>query len=197
MSEEKNLSAGEEQPLSAAEIDKKMKALELKIKELELQDAEERLAERRLAREARSEKARNNGQTMKQNDQKEAAHQASCTHRKGGNGLPDFLGGRGQDPQYAVIKHIMLNGDTWVRCQRCGKTWKPPVRKNFYFDANGKQTFNPNKGTFDQAKYDAKLVEWKEAVNFQTKNITSSSYMFKYSDGGEYSREVLEHTTLR
>ncbi len=188
---------------SPLEMEAEMRSLALESARLEvlekkanLQDVQERLAERELKRESIRERGRVNQRTLDQTAVIEKQRQATCTHRKGGNGLPDFLGGRGQDPQYAVIKHTMLNGDTWVRCMRCGKTWKPPVRRSFYFNTVGERT-SMERGTFSQHKYDAAMVEWREAVHFQTKNSTSSSYMFRFSDGGEYSREILEATTLR
>ncbi len=190
----------EETPL---EMEAEMRTLALESARLEvlekkanLQDVQERLAERELKRESIRERGRINQRTLDQTAGVETQRQRTCTHRKGGNGLSDFLGGRGQDPQYAVLKHTMLNGDTWVRCMRCGKTWKPPAKRSFYFTVTGERTI-PERGTFNQTKYGAAMAEWREAVNFQTKNSTSSSYMFRFSDGGEYSREILEATTLR
>lgn len=187
---------------SAVEMDAELKQIQLETAKLELeekkanlQDVKERLEERQLKRDALKDRSRTNGQTFSQNDKRQKAAEDGCTHRKGGNGLGDFLGGKGQDPQFAVIKHRMLTGDIWVRCMRCGKTWKPPIRKNFYF-ADGQQVA-PKDGKFDAVQYEQALREYQGAVHFQTKNATSSSYIFGYTDGGEYAREILEPTTLR
>lgn len=188
---------------SAAEIEAEIKQLELEEKRLSveekranLQDVKERLEERQMKRDSLKDRSRTNAMTLEQNARRQKAGEDGCTHRKGGNGLGDYLGGKGQEPQFAVIKHRMLTGDIWVRCMRCGKTWKPPIRKNFYFNAEGKLVA-PKDGRFDQTKFDAAVHDYREAVNFQTKNSTSSSYIFGYTDGGEYAREVLEPTTLR
>lgn len=173
---------------TVADIELEIKALELESKRLEvlektanLQDLKERLEERQLKREGLGQRSKINAATLAQTVEIEHKRQTRCTHKKGGNGLPDFVAGNGQSPQYAVLKHIMLNGDTWVRCMRCGKTWKPPIEIDFA----------------TKEGYIGNLMEYQAAVNFPTNNATSSSYMFKYSDGGAYSREVLRHTTLR
>lgn len=198
---------------SVAEMEAEMKALELEAKQLEvaekranLQDLKERLEERQLRRETLGQRSKINAATLKQTQEIEGKRQSKCTHKKGGNGLPDFVSGNGQSPQYAVIKHIMLNGDTWVRCMRCGKTWKPPLEEDFYFDGNENvvpvtdqhgRLLKPTRGAFSAARFEAAVRDYESAVNFPTNNQTSSSYMFKYSDGGLFSRHILRPTTLR
>ena len=165
-----------------------MRALELESKRLEilektanLEDINERLAERQLKRETIRQKAYTNGATLKDTKQREAMIQKRCNHRKGGNGAAGIQLGQGDNPQHAVIKHSMLNGDMWVRCQRCGKTWKPPIKGDYT----------------DIELYVKALTEYETAKNFQTNNTPSSSQQYQWSDNGAYSREVLRHTTLR
>jgi hypothetical protein len=156
------------------------KNLEILEKEANLQDIQERLAERQGKRQDKSEKAKSNGLTLAQNRAALKAVQDRCNHKKGGNGENGIVGGQGDDSQYAVLKHIFLNGDMWVRCLRCRKLWKPPIKKNFTTE------------TSYQAAWDV----YNAARNFQTRNGTSSGYQFRFSDGGEYFREVTEHVNL-
>ena len=114
------------------------KALEIKLKEADLrlrgaqlQDVEETLAERELKRETKRQRSVTNGQTLRQISTIDQAVQKRCNHRKGGNGLPGLLAGQGHDSQYAILKHKFANGDWWIRCLRCGKTWKPPVKRAY------------------------------------------------------------------
>lgn len=164
------------------------KRLELQAKQLEilerqsnLQDVQERLAERELAREQKRQKSLSNGQILTQNAAAESAHQRKCNHRKGGNGITGVVGGEGADAQYAVLKHVFANGDTWIRCLRCGKTWKPQLREWHKSDAE-----------FDRAQY-----EYDEALRFYTRNVTSGSAQFRFSDNGKYYRQVTANTSLR
>jgi hypothetical protein len=173
---------------SVAEMDAELKALELQAaklsileKEANLQDVRERLAEREMKRDNLRMKSYTNGQTLKQLAAADAAAQKRCNHRKGGQGMGAIVGGQGDDSQMSVIKHQFCNGDTWVRCQRCGKTWKPALREMFETEVG----------------YLGAVAEYQAAVNFQTRNITSSSYMFRFSDGGQYYREVTSNSNLR
>ena len=168
------------------DLDTKLKNLEIRKAEAELQDLEERLAERELKRELKRQQSKVNGQTLKQLNENDSAVQTRCNHKKGGQGADGVIGGQGDDPQYAVLKHRMVNGDVWVRCLRCGKTWKPPVKSDFTKD-----------GKFDAAGYEAATRVYAEAVAFGTRNQTSGSIPFQFSDGGEHFREVTKNVNLR
>jgi len=156
--------------------------LTLQSKKAELQDLQERLAERELKRENNRQKAVTNGQTLQQISKNETANQKRCNHKKGGNGAAGVIGGRGDSPDFAVIKHTFAHGDTWIRCQRCGKTWKPPIKADF-------------KGNDDL--YDTALRVYEMALEFQTKNVTSSGVAFRFSDNGDFYREQTRSVSLR
>lgn len=162
--------------------------LTLRTKRAEAQDIEERLAERELKRETNRQKALTNGQTLKQIDTNEKAHQKKCNHRKGGNGAAGVVGGRGDSPDYAVIKHTFAHGDTWIRCQRCGKTWKPPVKSQYK---------NTNTNEFDDYGFESAMRIYEGALEFQTKNVTSAGVPFRFSDDGEFYREQTKSASLR
>jgi hypothetical protein len=178
-----------------ASADLELKRLELELKRTELQDAQERIDERKVKREDRSSKARTNGENLRSIARTDAITQAACQHHKGGFGLEGIY--QGSDPQFSVIKHTMYNGDTWVRCQRCGKTWKPPIEDDFYFDAQGKQVEQDKGGKFNEEAFKAAVKEYDTALHFQTLNSTSSSYTFRFSDGGKQSRKAMRYTNLR
>lgn len=167
--------------------EQKMKELEMRKAEAELQDLEERLAERELKRENKRQRSVTNGATLRQISANDKIAQDRCNHKKGGNGAEGIIGGQGDDSQYAVLKHRMPNGDVWVRCLRCGKTWKPPV----------KSEFTSKSGELNQAAYATAQSVYADAVAFQTRNVTSGSIQFRYSDGGEFFREVTKDSNLR
>lgn len=173
---------------SVASMEAELKELELQTARLilrertaNLQDVEERLAEREMIRDVKRQRSFTNGQTLKQLAAADKATQKRCNHRKGGNGVNGILGGQGDDSQYAVADHMFCNGDRWIKCMRCGKTWKP-VMPHWFETKEG---------------YDGAMAEYHAALNFQTRNAPSSSYVFKFSDGGDYYREITRGTTLR
>ena len=142
--------------------------LEVLEKQANLQDLQERLAERELKRETKRQRSRTNGETLKQLALNDTAAQRRCNHRKGGNGAEGVIGGKGDDSQYAILKHTFANGDMWIRCLRCGKTWKPPVRSQYSSDE----------------LYLRAVAEYEAAVQFQTRNVPSASVQFRFSDNG-------------
>jgi len=172
--------------IAALEIESKKleleaKKLEILEKQANLQDLQERLAERELKRENKRQRSVINGHTLKQLAANDKAMQKRCNHKKGGNGAQGVVGGQGDDSQYAVLKHTFANGDMWVRCLRCGKTWKPVTKEQF-----------------DTVElYLAAVAEYQAAINFQTRNVASGSCQFRFSDNGEYYRKVTENSTLR
>lgn len=172
--------------IEALELEaKKLEVETLKLQKLEreanLQDLQERLAERELKRELKMQRSKTNGDTIKQLQRGDEVAQKRCNHKKGGNGANGVVGGQGDDSQYAVLKHTFANGDMWIRCLRCGKTWKPPIRSLYNTDE----------------AYLRVVAEYEAAINFQTRNVPSASVQFRFSDNGEYYRKVTAATNLR
>lgn len=180
-----------------------MRKLELESKRLEIleksaniEDISERLAERQLKREAIRQKAYTNGATIRDTANRQIMVERRCNHRKGGDGAAGIQLGQGVSPHYAVIKHSMMNGDLWIRCQRCGKTWKPPIKADYM--PNGIYAENPDRdGNIGIEGYVKALTDYETAKGFPTNNSPSSSQQFKWSDNGAYAREVLRNTNLR
>jgi hypothetical protein len=185
-------SAAEE--LAAAELE--FKKLEIEAKKAELQDIQERLLERKVKRENKESRSKVNGATLRQLAANDALIQSKCNHRKGGNGIEGVVGGQGDDPQFALIKHRFANGDIWCRCQRCGKTYKPPLEEDYYFDDKGHHVA-PEKGKFNEAAFKQSEEDYKWALNAPTRNVMSSGFSYSFSDGGKNYREKMRHTTLR
>lgn len=175
------------------EMELELKRLEIEAKKLELLDIKDRVDDRQMKRDNKDQRTRANGTVLENNLLQRKAAQAQCNHKKGGNGLEGFVSGQGDDPQYAIIKHQFLNGDIWVRCLRCGKTWKPPVEESFFFNSNGREVA-PKDGKFDKDAFETAQVEYKRALAFQTRNSMSGSYQFRFSDGGKIFRTVTKDT---
>lgn len=130
--------------------------------------------------------AKQAGLVLAQSEAATKKYRNSCRHRKGGNIGP--IGTRrerisqglleGDAPMMSVIKHTMMNGDTWVRCTRCGEQWKPPIRADFgpwYSFRAGKE-------------YRAAVAEYKRALAFETNNVSSDAIQCKFAlDGDVYA----------
>ena len=116
------------------------------------------------------EQARINGKTLTGYAKTLNKIQDNCNHRKGG---PVNLK-TGDAGEFTVIKHTFAWGDTWVRCLRCGKWWKPPVRARFAYEED----------------YIDALIEYKEALKFPTCNTTSSALQWGNRDPALHNKWV-------
>jgi hypothetical protein len=180
--------------LAAAELE--FKKLEIEAKKAEFQDIQERLLERKVKRENKESRSKVNGTTLRQIAANDALIQSKCNHRKGGNGIEGVVGGQGDDPQFALIKHRFANGDIWCRCQRCGKTYKPPLEDDYYFNDKGDKV-EPKHGTFSKETFQKAEEEYKWALAAPTRNVMSSGFSYSFSDGGVDYRKKMRSTNLR
>jgi hypothetical protein len=227
MSTETNVTVPKVAP--ATTVDEQIKLAELQARQLELEikkqqlealqleqeerryhikDLKARLAERELTERQLIEDRAAQGRTFAQQDATDNYRFGICTHRKGGkisarDNRVLHTGGNGE--QFAVIKHQMINGDIWVRCLRCGKTWSPPVEKNFFFDAKGRNVA-PQDGTFNQTKFNKSVEQYEAAVMYPTGNSMSTSVQCRFTtvnelgqkiDAAQIYRENIASTTLR
>ena len=213
----------QEQPIVYKNAAEEIAAIELSIKkaqlsdiklqqqerELNLRDLRERIGDRETRAKQKDLDRKQQGITFAQQRASDEAKQASCTHNKGGTVSQrdlHVLSTGGNSVQYAVIKHQMINGDFWVRCLRCGKTWLPPVRENYCFNAKGKRVA-PRDGTFSAEKFAAAEAEYLRAVQFETNNSPSGSVQCRFSkwdaesdqwvDATKDYRGVVKNTNLR
>jgi hypothetical protein len=193
--------------LKKAELEAKL--LEKQEREYHIKDLKARLADRDIQEKQLQEDRAQQGRTFAQQDATDAYRYRICTHKKGGIVTPRdmrVLTTGGNNIQYAIMKHQMINGDIWVRCLRCGKTWAPPVESNFFFDRAGAQVA-PVDGTFDRAKFERARDEYIRATMFETNNSMSGSVQCRFStfdvasgkmvDASDKYREGIASTTLR
>jgi hypothetical protein len=213
--------ASVDEQIKSAELASKLMELELKRRALESQaleieerkyhikDLRSKIADRDIREKQVQEDREQQGRTMAQQEATDTYRYSICTHRKGGMASPRdvrVLSTGGNAAQYAVMKHQMINGDIWVRCLRCGKTWAPPVQKNFYFDDKGRRVA-PQDGTFNLAKFQAAVEEYKRALMFETNNTMSTSVQCRFTrydpeigrdvDAADIYRDNLASTNLR
>lgn len=193
-----------DEQIKLAELQARQLELEIKKQQLEalkleqeertyhIKDLKARLADRDLAEKQLMEDRASQGRTFAQQEATDNYRFSICTHRKGGKvSARDHrvLSTGGNSEQFAVIKHQMINGDIWVRCLRCGKTWSPPVERNFFFDAKGR-CVAPDDGTFNQVKFDKAVEQYEAAIMYPTGNSMSTSVLCRFTKLDELGRKV-------
>ena len=155
----------------AQEIELELKKLEIMERKLNLRDLEERLAERELKREAKGSKAKSNARDIADADIQQARREAGCNHRKGGEGYEGYLGQGTDAADHAIHRHRMPNGDIWIRCLRCAKTWKPPVLS----------LFTDKAGVIDKPGYAQAMDEYRAGLMLPTRNKMSESVLYRWT----------------
>lgn len=182
--------------------------LEIEERQYHIQDLKAKIADRDIREKQITEDRAAQGKTIAQQEATDNYRFSVCTHRKGGMASPrnlNVLYTGGNAAQYAVMKHQMINGDIWVRCLRCGKTWAPPVEANFHFDDKGRRVAAKD-GLFNKARFDAAVEEYKKATMFETNNSMSTSVQCRFSrvdkdgrvvDAADVYRENIASTNLR
>jgi hypothetical protein len=213
--------ASVEDQIRQAELKAKLLELELKQQELEakqleiqertyhIQDLKVRIKDREIKDKQLQEDRAAQGVSMRQTDAIDLYQQGKCTHRKGGMASSrdiSVLATGGNSNQYAVFKHQMMNGDIWVRCLRCGKTWAPPVERNFFFNDKGR-VVAPADGVFDKERFKKAIDDYQRATMFETNNSMSSSVQCRFFqidevtgkqvDAADVYRDRIASTTLR
>lgn len=205
----KPLSRAEQLDIEIKEAQLEEAKLSAQEKKFSVQDLKQRLGEREVKELQKKQDREAQGRTFAQQKATDDARQRACTHKKGGVVQPRDMrvlstGGNGQ--QFAVIKHQMMNGDIWIRCLRCGKTWKPPVKENFYFSEAGKQV-PAHMGVFNREKFVKAVEDYQKARDFETNNTMSGSVQVRFSrfdeasgnfvDAAQDYAATLADTTLR
>lgn len=193
----------------ALKLEVEAKKLEQQERQYHIQDLKARINDRELADKQQQQDRAAQGRTFAQEEATDKYRWSVCTHRKGGvvsqRDMRALTTG-GSEEQYAVIKHQMINGDIWVRCLRCSKTWAPPVESMFYLDKTGR-VVAPKDGVFNREKFVAAQAEYQRAVQFPTRNSMSGSVQCRflkynpetgrYEDAADLYRESIKDTNLR
>lgn len=178
--------------LSNEQLDRRAAIIRARKEEADLQDITERLADRQNKRSTKSQEYLSRGRELTKTARDHEAVQNACQHKKGGRGnMPGgFL--RGNDVNYAVIKHTLPTNQVWIRCTRCGKTWKNASP----LDYNMKTP--EGREAYEQAK-----IEYQKALDFNTDNSPSSSITFQHTSednnvtAQKFVHDVMKDVTLR
>jgi hypothetical protein len=209
----------EQKELIALELEARRLEVELKKQQMEglkleqeerkyhIKDLKASISERDSKELQKKEDRESQGRTMKNIELQEKLQQKLCTHGKGGTvSTRDMrvLKTGGDDNKKAIIKHQMINGDIWILCLRCAKTWKPPVKRDFFFDIKGNAVAEKD-GVFDAAKFQQANFEYHQALSMPTSNSMSTSVQCRFtrfegetaSDATEWYRDLVGASSLR
>ena len=140
------------------------KSVTEQLEQLQLEETQERIEKSRADKKARENRNRSMQASIERSAAIRRAIQDGCWHKKGGKGVSMLY--RGNDANYAVIKHQLGHGPIIIVCQRCSKIWEAPDK--------------PAKGASaeEKEKYKADLIEYTRALNLPTDNEQSGTQLF-------------------
>ena len=177
--------------LTNEQLDRRAAIVRARKEEMDLQDIKERLDERSNKRNTKSQEFFSRGRELVRTKKNQEQVQAACRHQKGGRGNEPggFL--RGNDANHSLIKHTLPTNELWIRCSRCGKTWRPKYREEFPVGAAGDAEFSKAK------------EEYNWAVQANTDNSPSGSITFQWSGDDnnvtarKFVRDVMKDVNLK
>jgi hypothetical protein len=136
------------------------------LEQLQLEETQERVNEMRRSKAARLQRAASRDRDIARDRALTKARQDACWHKKGGKGVEMLL--RGNDHNFAVVKHQLCHGPIIIICQRCSKVVEPPDPA-----LNAKNATAAQKTEYKRL-YDEYLV-W---LNLPTDNEMSGTQLF-------------------
>ena len=150
--------------MAEQKLDKQKITEELEL--LQLEESRERVQQIRSKRASRTRRMESRERSLADQRVREKFMQDNCLHKKGGKGVEGRF--KGNDPNYAVVKHTLSHGPTIVICQRCFKIWAPPDT-----------ALNTKKASTEERKlYRQQYEEYTTALNFPTDNEPSGTQLF-------------------
>jgi hypothetical protein len=179
------LLAADPDTLSTSELERRAIFIDIDYKELQQELVKRQTEKMKMTDAQNRDKYTSRGRELRKTDHDQARQQAACSHRKGGRGIEALIKG-GNAPDYCFLKHLLPWNEWFIRCMRCGKTWKPPHKEDYNIQtADGKEAF-------EKAK-----TEYKWAMECPTDNIPSTGITFQWDDDGQFAHETVKDTNLR
>ena len=136
------------------------------LENLQLEETRERVHQIRSKRSSRIRRMESRERSLDDQRRREKFMQDNCLHKKGGKGVEGRF--KGNDANYAVVKHTLSHGPTIVICQRCFKIWEAP-----------NTALNTKKASVEERKeYKRLYEEYTTALNYPTDNEPSGTQLF-------------------
>jgi hypothetical protein len=151
----------------ASELDRKQVSQELE--ELQLEETRERVHQMRQRREGNHRRLQARQTDIMNANARQKAAEEACWHKKGGKGVENLS--RGNDHNFAVVKHQLGHGPVIIVCQRCGHVEEPPDPR-----LNRKGASRE-----DKAEYKRLWESYQWWYNLPTDNTQSGTQLFMIS----------------
>lgn len=184
---DKELMDADNSSLSNEQLQRKLMLIDIESRVSQAELTRHQTAQFKMKQAEQKDKFFSRGRELRNTAVSQAKHQAGCSHRKGGKGIDALQRGGTDASDHSIIHHLLPNNEWWMRCTRCGKTWRPPHPEDFNLkSAEGK-------AEFEQAKAD-----YKWALEAPTNNSPSTGITFKHeSDDDNKTAKQFVHDVMK
>ena len=184
---DKELMEAENSSLTNDQLQRKLMLIDIESRVSQAELTRHQTAQFKMKQAEQKDKFWSRGRELKNTAASQKKHQDGCSHRKGGRGIEALQKGGTDASDHSLIKHLLPWNEWYIRCQRCGKTWKPPHAEDYDLKTpEGKESF-------EQAK-----VDYKWATDAPTGNTASTGITFQYhSEDDDRSAKEFVHDTVK
>ena len=190
---DKDILSADNSELSNDELDRKLKLIDIESKLFQADLVRRQTDQMKMKDAEQKDKFWSRGRELANTKLAQKKHQDGCSHRKGGRGIEALQKGGTDASDHCLIKHLLPWNEWYIRCQRCGKTWKPPHIEDF-----GDLKTAEDKAAFEQAR-----VDYKWAMDAPTGNTASTGITFQHHSEDDdrtakrFVRDTIKEVNLR
>jgi hypothetical protein len=189
---DKELMEADNSSLTNDQLQRKLMLIDIESRVSQAELTRHQTAQFKMKQAEQKDKFWSRGRELENTKRSQHKHQDQCSHKKGGRGIESLQKGGTDASDHAIIHHLLPNNEWWLRCTRCGKTWRPPYAEDFDLKtADGKEAF-------EKAKTD---YQW--ALNAPTNNQPSSGITFQHHSEDDdktakkFVKDVMRDVNLR
>jgi hypothetical protein len=189
---DKELMEAENSSLTNDQLQRKLMLIDIESRASQAELTRHQTAQFKMKQAEQKDKFWSRGRELKNTAASQKKHQDGCSHRKGGRSIEALQRGGTDASDHSLIRHLLPHNEWFVRCQRCGKTWRPPHVEDFDLKTV------EGKAAFEQAK-----VDYKWAMEAPTNNTPSTGITFKHQSedddktAKQFVHDVMQDVNLR
>ena len=189
---DKQLMEAENSSLTNDQLQRKLMLIDIESRVSQAELTRHQTAQFKMKQAEQKDKFWSRGRELRNTEASQKKHQEGCSHRKGGRGIEALQRGGTDASDHSLIKHLLPWNEWYIRCQRCGRTWKPTHAEDYDL------TTPEGKAAFEQAK-----IDYKWAMDAPTNNSSSSGITFRHTSeddnktANKFVHESIKEVNLR
>ena len=189
---DKELMEAENSSLTNDQLQRKLMLIDIESRVSQAELTRHQTAQFKMKQAEQKDKFWSRGRELKNTEASQKKHQDGCSHRKGGRSIEALQKGGTDASDHCILHHLLPNNEWWLRCMRCGRTWRPVHSEDYNL------TVPAEREAFEQAK-----AAYKWALEAPTNNSPSSGITFSHTSEDDnktakkFVHDVMKDVNLR